>query len=75
MTLNNLVGKNLEKISVDLNAIKRLITAATRNISDSKIAAVSAENRFDAAYKAIMQIANARLLMRTEIYWLIYPCA
>jgi hypothetical protein len=61
MTLNNLVGINLEKISVDFNAIKRLLTAAERNIADSRIAAVSAENRFDAAYKAIMQIANAAL--------------
>lgn len=61
MTLNNLVGINLEKISVNLDAIKRLITAAERNIADSKIVAVSAENRFDAAYKAIMQIANAAL--------------
>ncbi len=61
MTLNNLVGINLEKISIDLGAIKRLITAAERNIADAKITAVSAENRFDAAYKAIMQIANAAL--------------
>ena len=61
MTLNNLVGISLEKISVDLKAIKRLIAAAERNIADSKIVAVSAENRFDAAYKAIMQIANAAL--------------
>lgn len=61
MTLNNLVGINLEKISIDLDAIKRLVTAAERNISDAKITAISAENRFDAAYKAIMQIANAAL--------------
>ena len=61
MTLNNLIGNNLEKISVDHNAIKRLVIAAERNIADSKITAVSAENRFDAAYKAIMQIANAAL--------------
>jgi hypothetical protein len=61
MTLNNLVGISLEKISVDLNAIKRLVSAAERNIADSKITAVSTENRFDAAYKAIMQIANAAL--------------
>ncbi len=61
MTLNNLVGINLEKISINLDAIKRLVTAAERNIADAKITAVSAENRFDAAYKAIMQIANAAL--------------
>lgn len=61
MTLNNLVGISIEKISADLSAIKRLIAAAERNIADSKVVAVSAENRFDAAYKAIMQIANAAL--------------
>lgn len=61
MTLNNLVGISLEKISIDPKNVKRLITAAERNIVDAKIVAVSAENRFDAAYKAIMQIANAAL--------------
>jgi hypothetical protein len=38
-----------------------LVTAAERNIADAKITAVSAENRFDAVYKAIMQIANTAL--------------
>lgn len=61
MTLNNLVGISLEQIEVDHDAIKRLITAAERNIADSKLVAVSIENRFDVAYKAIMQIANAAL--------------
>lgn len=61
MTLNNLIGKSLDEILVDHNTIRRLITAAERNIADSKIIALSAENRFDAAYKAIMQIANAAL--------------
>jgi hypothetical protein len=61
MTLDNLVGNNLEKIAIDTNAIKHLIVAAERNIADSKVTVVSAENRFDAAYKAIMQIANAAL--------------
>lgn len=61
MTLNNLIGKTLEKITMNSDAIRRLIAAAERNIADSKVTAVSAENRFDAAYKAIMQIANAAL--------------
>ncbi len=61
MTLSNLVGKSLEKISPNKETIKRLISAAQRNVTDSKVAEVSAENRFDAAYKAIMQIANAVL--------------
>ena len=35
--------------------------ADERNIVDSKIDLVSTENRFDAVYKAIMQLANAAL--------------
>lgn len=61
MTLSKLVGKSLEKIKVNHDTIRRLVAAAERNIADSKITTVSAENRFDAAYKAIMQIANAAL--------------
>lgn len=61
MALDNLIGISLEKIQSDPNAIKRLLHAAERNILDSKIDLVSAENRFDAAYKAIMQLANAAL--------------
>lgn len=61
MTLSNLVGISLEKININHDMLRRLIAAAERNIADSKIATLSAENRFDAAYKAIMQIANAAL--------------
>lgn len=61
MTLNNLIGVSIEKITVDKNTIKRLVSSAERNISDAKISALSAENRFDVAYKAIMQLANAAL--------------
>lgn len=61
MTLDNLVGISLERVSTDLPTVTRLIAAAKRNIADSHIEAVSNENRFDAAYKAIMQLANAAL--------------
>lgn len=61
MTLNNLVGKNLERISPHEETINKLLCAAERNICDAKIIALSLENRFDAAYKAIMQISNAAL--------------
>lgn len=61
MTLSNLEGKSLEKITPHHGTISRLLAAAERNISDAKVVVVSAENRFDAAYKAIMQIANAAL--------------
>ena len=58
MGLDNLVGRTLERITPDSATISRLMNAARRNIADAKITAVSAENRFDAAYKAIMQLAN-----------------
>lgn len=61
MSLDNLIGISLEKITPDSNSIQKLITAAERNIADAHIKEVSAENRFDAAYKAIMQLANAAL--------------
>ena len=61
MNLNDLVGKKIENITPHQDTIKRLLASAQRNIVDSKIMLVSAENRFDSAYKAIMQIANAAL--------------
>ncbi len=61
MGLDNLVGRSLEAIEPDPASIRRLLEAAQRNIQDAEIEAVSNENRFDAAYKAIMQMANAAL--------------
>jgi hypothetical protein len=61
MTLSNLSNISIEPITPDKDVIDRLFLAAKRNIADSKIQAVSAENRFDSAYKAIMQIANVAL--------------
>jgi hypothetical protein len=61
MSLENLLGISLEKINPDAAAIKRLLAAAERNIADAHVMAISSENRFDVAYKAIMQLANAAL--------------
>ena len=61
MSLDNLVGKTLEKIEPDAANIQKLLNAATRNIADAHVTEISVENRFDAAYKAIMQLANAAL--------------
>ena len=61
MSLDNLVGISLEILEPDSTSIARLLAAARRNIADATIMSVSTENRFDAAYKAIMQLANASL--------------
>ena len=61
MTLDNLIGSTLERINPDPKQIWRLLQAAERNIQDAGFAQLSNENRFDVAYKAIMQLANAAL--------------
>jgi len=59
--LQNLLGRSLERVEPDRAAIARLLAAAERNLADAQLAALSAENRFDAAYKAVMQCAMAAL--------------
>ena len=61
MGLENLVGINVERVEPNPTVIKRLLRAARRNIEDAQQIAISPENRFDAAYKAITQLANASL--------------
>ena len=57
MTLKNLLGISLDAIKPDKVQVARLLVAAERNIQDAQLQGLSAENRFDAAYKAIQQIA------------------
>ena len=61
MGLDKLVGITLDRIKPDASVVKRLISSAERNIADAHVLEISAENRFDVAYKAIMQLANAAL--------------
>lgn len=57
MTLKNLLGISLDAVQADKGFVAKLLAAAQRNIADAQLAGLSAENRFDAAYKAIMQVA------------------
>ena len=57
MSLENLLGRSLERVAPERAGIARMLAAAERNIADAQLAALSAENQFDAAYKAIMQCA------------------
>lgn len=58
MTLANLLAiQRLQAFSATPQGVQRLLAAATRNLADAKLAQLSAENRFDAAYKCIMQCA------------------
>ena len=62
MSLDNLarIGQ-LEAIAPDAGQIERLIAAAKRALADARTPELSAESRFDIAYRAIMQAANAAL--------------
>lgn len=61
MSLERQLGFSLEAVAPDKALIARLLVAARRNIADAQLPGLSAENRFDAAYKAIMQMAMAAL--------------
>lgn len=58
MSLQNLLAiGRLQAHQPDAAGIAKLLQAARRNLSDAGIAQISADNRFDAAYKCIMQCA------------------
>ena len=61
MSLKNLLGLSLDTIQADRTQIAKLLAAAERNIVDAQLPSLSAENRFDVAYKAIMQLAMVAL--------------
>lgn len=62
MSLANLLKINkLQVHNPSREAVQRLLEAANRNLTDAQITEISAENRFDAAYKCIMQCAMLAL--------------
>jgi HEPN domain len=61
VSLDNLVGRTLERVVPERAGIARMLAAAERNLADARLRALSAENRFDAAYKAILQCAMVAL--------------
>ncbi|MBP9916831.1 MAG: hypothetical protein KBF24_11535, partial [Thiobacillaceae bacterium] len=62
MTLENLLAiRRLVRHEAGRDAILKLLSSARRNLADAGVTSISAENHFDAAYKAIMQCAMAAL--------------
>ena len=58
MTLANLLAiQRLQAFNASPQGVQRLLAAAERNLADAQLQALSAENRFDAAYKCILQCA------------------
>ena len=60
MTLKNLLGISLDAIPPDKALVAKLLAAAQRNLADAQLQGLSAENRFDAAYKAITRRQSKR---------------
>lgn len=62
MTLVNLLAiQRLQAFSASPQGVQRLLAAAVRNLADAQLQALSPENRFDAAYKCILQCATLGL--------------
>ena len=62
MSLENLLAINrLFRHDATPESIRKPIAAAERNLTDARATNISVENRFDAAYKTIMQCAMAAL--------------
>ncbi len=58
MTLANLLAiKRLLAFNATPQGVQQLLAAAVRNLADAQLKQPSGENRFDAAYKCIMQCA------------------
>ena len=63
MTLDNLVKIGRLKTHITNAAeIRDLLAAASRNLADARAENISTENRFDAAYKCVMQSALACMM-------------
>ncbi|MCK4622709.1 MAG: hypothetical protein KAT62_10915 [Desulfuromonadales bacterium] len=63
MTLQNLLAiGQLKEHEASAEEVRALLVAVRRNLADAQVTAVSLETRFDAGYKAIMQLAMVALL-------------
>ena len=65
MTLENLLAiRQLQPHAAEPASIRKLLNAARRNLADARVDRVSSDNRFDAAYKCVMQCAMPGLWAR-----------
>lgn len=65
MTLENLLAiRQLQAHAAEPAAVKKLLDAAQRNLADARVDRISPDNRFDAAYKCVMQCAMLGLWVR-----------
>ncbi len=61
MTLDNMVGRGLERVDSDRAEIARYLTKIRRKLADSRKDSISLDSRFDIAFEALLQIALVAL--------------
>lgn len=61
MTLDNLVGRGLEKAESDSEELARYLGRVRRKLEDSRQKNISLDSRFDVAFEALLQVALAAL--------------
>lgn len=61
MTLDNMVGRGLEKAGSDKREISRYLEKIRHKVEDSRNETIHLDNRFDIAFEALLQIALAAL--------------
>ena len=64
MTLDNLIGRGLEKAETDREELARYLDRIRRKLADSRQTNISLDSRFDVAFEALLQIALAALRAR-----------
>lgn len=61
MTLDNLIGKGLQREPTDKEEIARFLAKISQKLTDSTSMSISASSRFDVDYEAVLQIGLAAL--------------
>lgn len=61
MTLENLIGKGLQREMASAEEISRLLAKIAIKLSDSQESIISLDSRFDLAYEALLQIGITAL--------------
>jgi len=64
LSLENLVGRGLEKAQADREELTRYLGRIRRKLADSRQANISLDSRFDVAFEALLQTALAALRAR-----------
>lgn len=62
MSLRESLGPDVEEVRPNRKQVADMLAAARTNLDNAQVSGLSAENRFDIAYKTIMQCALVALL-------------